>query len=127
MARLVNKVSELIGDTPILKADKYARAAGAEANLFTKLEYLNPAGSIKDRVAFHMIEAAVESGKLKKGATIIEPTSGNTGIGLAAIAASNVSNTKGLLFEFPITYDTILRSYRSRMALKYILWTSTPI
>lgn len=88
MARLVNKVSDLIGDTPILKADKYARAAGAEANLFTKLEYLNPAGSVKDRIAYEMIKSAEEDGALRPGATIIEPTSGNTGIGIASVAAS---------------------------------------
>lgn len=88
MARLVNTVSELIGDTPILKADKYARAAGAEANLFTKLEYLNPAGSVKDRIAYEMIRTAEEEGALRPGATIIEPTSGNTGIGIASVAAS---------------------------------------
>ncbi len=88
MARLVNKVSDLIGDTPILKADKYARAAGAEANLFTKLEYLNPAGSVKDRIAYEMIRTAEEEGALRPGATIIEPTSGNTGIGIASVAAS---------------------------------------
>ena len=80
---------ELIGNTPLLEASRYAKHAEAEnATILTKLEYLNPAGSVKDRIAIAMIEDAEKSGKLKPGATIIEPTSGNTGIGLAAIATA---------------------------------------
>lgn len=80
---------ELVGNTPLLEASRYARHAGVEnATILTKLEYLNPAGSVKDRIALAMIEDAEKSGKLKPGATIIEPTSGNTGIGLAAIATA---------------------------------------
>lgn len=86
---IINSTLELIGNTPILNAKNYAKNAGVEdANLWTKLEYLNPAGSVKDRIALAMIEDAEKSGKLKPGATIIEPTSGNTGIGLAAVAAA---------------------------------------
>ncbi|MCQ2539487.1 MAG: cysteine synthase A [Acetatifactor sp.] len=80
---------ELVGNTPLLEASRYAKHAGAEkATILAKLEYLNPAGSVKDRIALAMIEDAEKSGKLKPGATIIEPTSGNTGIGLAAIATA---------------------------------------
>ena len=86
MSKIKQSATELIGNTPLLQLNNYAN--DTKATILAKLEYLNPAGSIKDRVAFHMIEAAVESGKLKKGATIIEPTSGNTGIGLALVAAA---------------------------------------
>ncbi len=79
---------EMIGNTPLLEPTNYARANGLRARLLVKLEFLNPAGSVKDRVAFSMITEAEKSGKLKAGATIIEPTSGNTGIGLAAVGAS---------------------------------------
>jgi cysteine synthase A len=80
---VVNSVTELIGNTPILKLNKYT-----DKNIFAKLEYLNPAGSAKDRVALSMIEDAEKKGILKPGATIIEPTSGNTGIGLALVAVA---------------------------------------
>ncbi|MBQ4522940.1 MAG: cysteine synthase A [Lachnospiraceae bacterium] len=89
MAKLVNNSLELIGGTPVLKADRYAaKAEATQATILAKLEYLNPAGSVKDRIALAMIEDAENKGILKPGATIIEPTSGNTGIGLAAVAAS---------------------------------------
>ena len=89
MSDIRESVLELIGSTPILKINRYAKKAGAEeATLLAKLEYLNPAGSVKDRVALSMIEDAEEKGILKPGATIIEPTSGNTGIGLALVAAA---------------------------------------
>lgn len=80
---VVNSVTELIGNTPILKLNKYT-----DKNIYAKLEYLNPAGSAKDRVALSMIEEAEKTGLLKPGATIIEPTSGNTGIGLAFVAVA---------------------------------------
>lgn len=80
---------ELIGNTPLLDAERYAKAAGADdAVILAKLEYLNPTGSVKDRAALYMIEDAEQKGILKEGATIIEPTSGNTGVGIAAIAAA---------------------------------------
>lgn len=89
MSQIKESTLELIGGTPILKASRYAKKAGVEnATILTKLEYLNPAGSVKDRIALAMIEDAEKSGVLKEGATIIEPTSGNTGIGLAAVAAA---------------------------------------
>ncbi len=79
---------DLVGGTPLVEVVGYEKANGLQATLLAKLEYFNPAGSVKDRVAKAMIEDAEKSGKLKKGATIIEPTSGNTGIGLAAVAAA---------------------------------------
>lgn len=86
--KIYDSVTELIGKTPLLKANNFSAANGVKANIFAKLEYFNPAGSVKDRIAYEMICAAEESGKLKRGGTIIEPTSGNTGIGLAAVAAA---------------------------------------
>ncbi len=89
MSNIKESTLELIGGTPILKLNGYAKKAGINnATILAKLEYLNPAGSVKDRIALAMIEDAEAKGILKPGATIIEPTSGNTGIGLAAVAAS---------------------------------------
>lgn len=89
MKKVKESALELIGGTPILKLSRYAEKAGAsKAVILAKLEYLNPAGSVKDRVALAMVEDAEKRGVLKPGATIIEPTSGNTGIGLAAVAAA---------------------------------------
>lgn len=89
MSEIKESALELVGKTPILKLNGYAKKAGiTEATLLAKLEYLNPAGSVKDRIALAMIEDAEEKGLLKEGATIIEPTSGNTGIGLASVAAA---------------------------------------
>ena len=86
--KIYSSISELVGNTPLLEVSNFVKENGCAARILCKLEGKNPAGSAKDRVARQMIESAEESGKLKKGATIIEPTSGNTGIGLAAIAAS---------------------------------------
>lgn len=89
MSKIVESATDLIGNTPILKANGYSKAVGVnDANILVKLEYLNPAGSVKDRIAFAMIKDAEDKGELKPGATIIEPTSGNTGIGIAAVAAA---------------------------------------
>lgn len=89
MSKIINSALELIGNTPLLNASRYATSAQAtDATILAKLEYLNPAGSVKDRVALNMIEDAEKTGVLKPGATIIEPTSGNTGIGLAAVAVA---------------------------------------
>ena len=89
MSKIIDSTLELIGNTPLLRASRYAANAGiTNATLLTKLEYFNPAGSVKDRVALAMIEDAEQKGLLKPGAKIIEPTSGNTGIGLAAVAVS---------------------------------------
>ena len=88
MGRIFKSATELIGGTPLLDASNFVKAKGLSGRLLVKLEYFNPTGSVKDRIALNMIEVAEKEGKLKPGSTIIEPTSGNTGIGLAAIAAA---------------------------------------
>lgn len=89
MSRIANSLTELIGKTPLLKLNRYMQQKELSAVLLGKLEYYNPAGSVKDRIAWAMIRDAEESGKLKPDSVIIEPTSGNTGIGLAAVAAAS--------------------------------------
>lgn len=89
MSNIKASASELIGKTPLLEIRKYQKSVAAEdARILAKLEYFNPAGSVKDRIALQMIEDLEESGQIKPGATLIEPTSGNTGIGIAAVAAA---------------------------------------
>ena len=88
MARIYENITQLVGGTPLVKVSNYSKAHELEATILVKLEYLNPAGSVKDRIAKAMIEDAEKKGLLTPGSVIIEPTSGNTGIGLAAIAAS---------------------------------------
>jgi cysteine synthase A len=88
MAKIYNSVDELIGNTPLLDISRIAKAYGAKARVLAKLEYLNPAGSVKDRVARAMFDDYEARGLIKKGSVIIEATSGNTGIGLAAVAAA---------------------------------------
>lgn len=85
---IYKKITDLIGNTPLLELGNYASAEGISATILAKLEYLNPAGSVKDRVAKAMVDEAEKSGALKDGSVIVEPTSGNTGIGLAAVAAA---------------------------------------
>ncbi len=87
MSRITESALELIGNTPMMRLNRYAKGKGLKADLLAKLEYLNPAGSVKDRVGLSMIEDAENKGLLKPGTVIIEPTSGNTGIGLAMAAA----------------------------------------
>lgn len=116
--KIYASVQELIGRTPLMEIGNIEREEGLEARVLVKLEYLNPAGSVKDRIAKNMIEDAEEKGLLKPGATIIEPTSGNTGIGLAAIAAS-----KGyrLILTMPETMSVerrnILKAYGAEIVL----------
>src|SRR3954452_21300579 len=86
MAKIANSITELIGQTPVVKLNHIVDADSAD--VYLKLEYMNPGSSVKDRIALAMIEAAEQSGQLKAGDTIIEPTSGNTGIGLAWVAAA---------------------------------------
>lgn len=88
MSDIKKSFADLIGNTPLYAAEKFAEKVGVNATILAKLEYFNPAGSVKDRIANAMINEAEASGALKPGATIIEPTSGNTGIGLAAVAAA---------------------------------------
>nr|HPL94195.1 cysteine synthase A [Paludibacteraceae bacterium] len=87
MARIAKNLTELIGNTPLVQLSNYAEKRNLQANVIVKLELFNPAGCVKERIALAMIEDAEADGKLKKGAEIIEPTSGNTGIGLAMVAA----------------------------------------
>ncbi len=86
MERISKNLTELVGNTPLVSLDRLAKASGAKAEIVAKLEYFNPGGSVKDRIALGMIEDAERSGRLVKGGTIVEPTSGNTGVGLAWIA-----------------------------------------
>ena len=88
MAKIYNAVDELIGSTPLVRLNRIEAKLGLNARLLAKLEYFNPAGSVKDRVAKAIIDDAEQSGRLLRGGTIIEPTSGNTGIGLAAVATA---------------------------------------
>lgn len=88
MGNIARDLTELVGGTPLLEASRFSRGRGLSCRLLCKLEYLNPAGSVKDRVALWMLRGAEKSGVLKPGATIIEPTSGNTGIGLAAMGVA---------------------------------------
>lgn len=87
MTKIANRLTDLIGNTPLLNLEKYSRNAQCNAQIVAKVEYFNPGGSVKDRIALGMIEQAERDGLLSKGATIIEPTSGNTGVGLALVAA----------------------------------------
>ncbi|MBQ8232030.1 MAG: cysteine synthase A [Lachnospiraceae bacterium] len=119
MSKVVESSVELIGATPILKASRYAaRANVTEATILAKLEYLNPAGSVKDRIALNMVEDAEKKGILKPGATIIEPTSGNTGIGLAAVAAAKGYQA---IFTLPETMSVerrnLLKAYGAKLEL----------
>jgi len=119
MADVKLSALELVGKTPLLKIDRYCNAAGLEnAEVYAKLEYLNPAGSVKDRAALEMVEAAERAGILKKGATIIEPTSGNTGIGLAVVAA--VKGYRAILTlpeTMSIERRTLLAAYGAELVL----------
>ena len=87
MAKIANKLTELVGNTPLLKLESFSANEALATPVIAKLEYFNPGGSVKDRVALNMIEQAEKSGAIKPGATIIEPTSGNTGVGLAFVSA----------------------------------------
>ena len=119
MSQIKESALELIGGTPILKLNRYgARAGITDAVILAKLEYLNPAGSVKDRVALAMIEDAEKKGVLKEGSTIIEPTSGNTGIGLAAVAAAKGYRA---ILTLPDTMSmerrNLLKAYGARLVL----------
>ena len=119
MADIKKSVVELIGKTPLMEVTHYAREHGVtDARLLVKLEYLNPAGSVKDRVALHMIEEAESTGRLQPGATIIEPTSGNTGIGLAMAAAAKGYET---ILTLPETMSEerrrLLKAYGAKLVL----------
>ena len=119
MADIRQSMTELIGGTPILQLNRYSEEAGITgANILAKLEYLNPAGSVKDRIALRMIEDAEEKGIIGPGATIIEPTSGNTGIGLAAVATARGYRA---ILTLPDTMSverrTMLKAYGAELVL----------
>ena len=119
MSQIKENLTQLIGSTPVLKASRYSKEAGITGNpLLAKLEYLNPAGSVKDRIAYAMILDAEEKGILKPGATIIEPTSGNTGIGLAAVAAARGYQA---IFTLPETMSVERRKLLAAYGAKLVL------
>lgn len=119
MSRIYENASQLIGHTPLMKVENYAKSQDAtNAALLVKLEYLNPAGSVKDRVALSMIEDAEKKGILKEGSTIIEPTSGNTGIGLASVAAAKGYRAVLTLPEtMSVERRTLLKAYGAELVL----------
>ena len=118
MSKIYQNVAELIGNTPLLAANNFSRAVGLTAPLLVKLEYFNPAGSVKDRIAKAMIEKAEREGKLKADSVIIEPTSGNTGIGLASFAAAK--GYKAILTmpeTMSIERRNLLKAYGAKIVL----------
>ena len=118
MKKIYNSVTELIGNTPLLDAKKFAAKIGFNGRLLVKLEYFNPAGSVKDRIAKAMIKTAEREGKLKADSVIIEPTSGNTGIGLASFAAARGYRA---IFTMPETMSVerrqLLKAYGAEIVL----------
>lgn len=115
---IYKNVTELIGNTPVVELSNLEKEVGLKAQLLAKVEFFNPAGSVKDRIAKRMIEKAEEQGLLKKGATIIEPTSGNTGIGLASVCASKGHKA---IFTMPETMSVerrnLLKAYGAKIVL----------
>lgn len=118
MAKIAKQLTELVGNTPLLELKRFNEKKGLQATIITKLEYFNPAGSVKDRVALAMIEDAETKGILQPGATIIEPTSGNTGVGLAF-----VSSAKGykLILTMPDTMSIERRNLLKALGAKVVL------
>jgi cysteine synthase A len=115
---LYNSLAEVVGNTPLLKLQNFKLKYGFDCDVFAKLEFLNPAGSVKDRVALNMIETAEENGLLKKGGTVIEATSGNTGIGLAAICTAKGYKCVIVMPEtMSIERRKLIASYGARVVL----------
>lgn len=118
MANIYTSADQLIGKTPLLELTRIEEELGLKARVFAKLEYFNPAGSVKDRIAKRMIEDAEASGKLKPGAIIIEPTSGNTGIGLAAVAAAKGYKTIIVMPEtMSVERRQLMKAYGAELVL----------
>ena len=118
MAKIYKNATELIGKTPLVEFTNIEKELGLEARILAKLEYFNPAGSVKDRIALEMIEEAEKSGRLKEGSTIIEPTSGNTGIGLAAAATVKGYRTVIVMPEtMSVERRNIIKAYGAEIVL----------
>lgn len=118
MANIYTSADQLIGKTPLLELTRIEEELGLKARVFAKLEYFNPAGSVKDRIAKRMIEDAEASGNFKPGATIIEPTSGNTGIGLAAVAAAKGYKTIIVMPEtMSVERRQLMKAYGAELVL----------
>ena len=118
MGKIYKNATELIGKTPLVEFSNIEKKLGLEARILAKLEYFNPAGSVKDRIALEMIEEAEKSGPLKEGSTIIEPTSGNTGIGLAAIATAKGYRTVIVMPEtMSVERRNIIKAYGAEIVL----------
>ena len=118
MANIYTSADQLIGKTPLLELTRIEEELGLKAKVLAKLEYFNPAGSVKDRIAKRMIEDAEASGKLKPGATLIEPTSGNTGIGLAAVAAAKGYKTIIVMPEtMSVERRQLMKAYGAELVL----------
>lgn len=118
MENIKKSASQLIGNTPLLELCNYEKKQGLPAHVIAKLEYFNPAGSAKDRVGLRMIERAEQEGKLKPGATIIEPTSGNTGIGIASVAAAKGYHAILTMPEtMSVERQKLLRAYGAEVVL----------
>ena len=122
MANIAQKLTDLIGNTPMLALNRYSREAGLPGPLLGKLEYFNPLGSVKDRIAFAMIEAGEAAGKIKPDTLIIEPTSGNTGIGLAFVAASRGYK---LILTMPETMSVERRNLLKALGAELVLTPGT--
>lgn len=118
MGKIYTSVDQLIGRTPLMELTNVERENGLEAKIFAKLEYFNPAGSVKDRVALFLINEAEKSGKLKKGSVIIEPTSGNMGIGLASVAAARGYRTIIVMPEtMSVERRLLMKAYGAELVL----------
>ena len=118
MGKIYKNATELIGKTPLVEFSNIEKKLGLEARILAKLEYFNPAGSVKDRIALEMIEDAEKSGRLKEGSTIIEPTSGNTGIGLAAIVTAKGYRTVIVMPEtMSVERRNIIKAYGAEIVL----------
>ena len=122
MAKIVTQLTDLVGNTPLLAPANFTKNHGLKAKVIFKLEYFNPAGSVKDRIALAMVEDAEKKGLLKEGSVIVEPTSGNTGVGLAFVAAA-----KGyrLIIALPETFSVERRNLLKALGAELVLTTGT--